>query len=194
MASSRDRDFTYATIVDLKEFAAELRKASPEIAKKLQVVNKRLVEGIAARARARAYSRVDAVSAPVVRDGPVRTRRSGRGSISRSRESIRGTASQREARVVGGGPKAPGFFGHEFGGSRGLGGAGRRETRELGRGAAAGGRHRRRLVRVYTRQFPVHKGRTGYFLYPTVREAMPTAFEDWNEIFDEIMGTKEGPS
>jgi hypothetical protein len=153
-------------IEGLRELQAELKKASPEIAKKLQQVNKQLVQNIAEKAKGRAYHKVGDVSALLVRDGPARTnRKSGKGSISRSVASIRGTASGLESRVVAGGPKAPGFFGHEFGGR----------------------------ARARTRQFPQHKGREGYFLYPVVRSEREKAFELWNDLFDEVMGTREGP-
>lgn len=124
--------------------------------------------------------------------------------LSRVRDSIKASASGREARIRAGGARVPTFFGFEFGGSRGLeGGPGyrvlgigfgrRKETREIGRRAAAGGRFRRRLVRVRTRQFPVHKGREGYVLYPAVRRERKHAFEDWSKLFDEVMGVREGP-
>lgn len=164
MATSRD--FSQMTEVKgLKELRAELRNASPEMAKRLQVINKKLVSNIADKAQAAFYSSVASVS-PSVRTGPLQKRPSGRGSIGRSRSSIRGTASQLEAKVVAGGAKAPGFFGHEFGGR----------------------------ARARTRQFPQHKGRQGYVLYPIVRRERETAFEQWNDLFDDIMSTKAGPA
>lgn len=180
--STRERDFTQMTGVEgLADLQKELRRASPEMAKRLQVVNKKLVMNIVNKARAAFYSSVDSVS-PSGRTGPLRTRRSGKGSISRSRDSIRGTAGQREAKIVAGGPKAPGFFGHEFGGSRGI------------TEAARFNRRGRRMAgpKVRTRQFPVHKGREGYVLYPIVREEREHAFEDWSNLFDEVFDTK-GP-
>lgn len=179
-----------AEVRGLKELQRELRLADPEMAKRLQKVNKRLVDDIASEARAVAYHRVDEVS-PSIRTGPARTRPSGKGSISRSVNSIRGSASGREARIVAGGARAPGFFGHEFGGSRNIGGLGRRAvTGAIGavnRGTVSG----RGGVRNRTRQFPVHKGKEGYFLYPTVREELPHAAERWENLFDEIF--REGP-
>lgn len=188
---SRERDFSEMTEVrGLRELQQELRRANPEMAKRLQQVNKRLVDDVASAARSKFYRSVAEVSG--IRLGPVRHRPSGRGSISRSRDSIRASASGREARVIAGGAKAPGFFGHEFGGSRGLDG-GRQVTSELGRRAAAGGRNRRRLVRSRTRQFPEHRGRDGYVLYPTVRKRIKTAAEDWNNLFDEVF-PEEAPA
>ncbi len=187
MASGlRDRDTTSGIqVVGLKELQAELKRANPEFAKRLQVVNKTLVTNVANKAKAAMYTRVPGST-------NTRHRRSTAG-ITTTRNSIRGTASGREAKVVAGGPKAPGFYGFEFGGSRGLRTAdpSRGATSELGRGAAAGGRNRRRLVRIRTAQFPVHLGREGYFLYPTIRRELKTAYEDWNNLFDDVMGTTE---
>lgn len=186
----RVRDFSQMQEVrGLKELQQELRRASPEMAKRLQQVNKRLVDDVAREAKSRFYSRVSEVSA--IRLGPVRLRPSGKGSISRSRDSIRASASGREARIIAGGPKAPGFFGHEFGGSRGLGGG--RETTSAPGPAGRAARGRGRLVRSRTRQFPEHRGRDGYVLYPTVRKRIKTASEDWNNLFDEVF-PEEAPS
>ena len=154
MASQRVQDF--AQIVEVKglrELNAELKKANPEMAKKLQRVNKELVERVAARAKSNFYRTV-----PGRARSSDRPRRSGRGSISTSRNSIRASASGQQAKVIAGGAKAPAFFGHEFGGG----------------------------ARPRTRQFPVHRGRDGYVLYPEVRRSVKTAEKDWNEIFDEV--------
>jgi hypothetical protein len=187
---SRERDFSLMTEVrGLRELQQELRRANPETARRLQQVNKRLVDDVASDARSKFYRSVAQVSA--IRLGPVRMRPSGRGSIGRSRDSIRASASGREARVIAGGARAPAFFGHEFGGSRGLGG-GRQTTSAVGRAAAQGNRHSRRLVRTRTRQFPEHRGRDGYVLYPLVRKRIRTAAEDWNNLFDEVFQTREG--
>lgn len=128
-----------AEVRGLKELQRELRAADPELARRLQQVNKRLVESVADEARSAA--------------GP---------SVStRSKASIRPQASGREARVVAGGPRVPEFYGQEFGGGK----------------------------RPRTRQFPPHRGREGYFLWPTVRRRLRVASEEWADIFDEIFGT-----
>lgn len=178
------RDFSMtARIEGLRELQQELRRASPEMAKKLQQVNKRLVQDVSNEARSNFYRRVSDVSR--ISYGPTRPRPSSRGSISKSRDSIRAQASGREARIVAGGPKAPGFFGHEFGGSRGLD-ANRPVTSQIGFKSGSGGRYQRSLVRSRTRQFPEHRGIEGYVLYPTVRKRIKSAEDDWNRIFDEV--------
>ncbi|HMM41888.1 MAG TPA: hypothetical protein PKA95_08300 [Thermomicrobiales bacterium] len=63
--------------------------------------------------------------------------------------------------MTAGGARVPEFYGQEFGGG----------------------------TRPRTRQFPPHRGREGYFLWPTVRRRLRTAFDEWNAIFDEIFGT-----
>lgn len=191
MASLRDRDASMAVDVEgLRQLQAELRRANPEMAKRLQQVNKGLVDDVAREAKREFYSSVGDVTSISLRDGPVRSRPSGKGSISRSRESIRASASGREARIIAGGARAPGFFGHEFGGSRGLGGADRIVTSEIGRNATTGNRMNRRKIRSRTRQFPEHRGRDGYVLYPIVRRRRERAFEDWNQLFDAVFDTK----
>ncbi|RTL22339.1 MAG: hypothetical protein EKK55_14865 [Rhodocyclaceae bacterium] len=154
MASQRIQDFAQITEVKgLRELNAELKKASPEMAKKLQEVNKQLVQRVADRAKSNFYRTV-----PGRTRSDDRPRRPGRGSISTSRDSIRASASGQQAKVITGGAKAPAFFGHEFGGG----------------------------ARPRTRQFPVHRGREGYVVYPEVRRARASAEKDWNEIFDEV--------
>lgn len=127
-----------AKVRGLKELQRELRAADPELARQLQQVNKRLVEGVANEARSAA--------------GP---------SVStRAKGSIRPQASGREARVTAGGARVPEFYGQEFGGG----------------------------ARPRTRQFPPHRGREGYFLWPTVRRRLRTASDEWADIFDDIFG------
>ena len=125
-----------AEVRGLKELQRELRAADPELARRLQQVNKRLVESVADEARGAAGASVS----------------------TRSKASIRPQASGREARVTAGGARVPEFYGQEFGGG----------------------------ARSRTRQFPPHRGREGYFLWPTVRKRLRTAFDDWNRIFDEL--------
>ncbi|MGE5501673.1 MAG: hypothetical protein ACM3W4_07090 [Ignavibacteriales bacterium] len=94
MATTTDR-FVASEIRGLKELQRELRAADPELAKRLQQVNKRLAESIADEARGAAGPRVS----------------------TRSKDSIRPQASGRESRVVAG-ARAPEFYGQEFGGGR----------------------------------------------------------------------------
>jgi hypothetical protein len=36
-------------------------------------------------------------------------------------------------------------------------------------------------------QFPAHKGRTGYFIYPTLRKIQPELIDKWETAFDKIL-------
>ena len=164
MAPQRIRDTSIrAEMPGLQELVREMRAAGPLGVKLLQQVNKALAERVAAKARAKFYATTEEVGRQ--RSGPDRAgRRSGKGSVSRSRESIRAQATAKEVRVVGGGPKAEGFFGHEFGGG----------------------------ARPRTRQFPVHRGVDGYVLYPTLREEVKNAKGEWEGIFEEMFG-RRGP-
>lgn len=154
MATERVRDSSVSVrVAGLERVAKVFRKAAPETAKLLQYANKIFAEEVAAQAKAKVYPTVPGHHP---RTGP--TRRSGKGSIGRTKASIRANATTKSASIVGGGPKALGFFGHEFGGG----------------------------ARPTTRQFPQHKGRTGYFLYPTIRSHMDEAVERWEAIIDEV--------
>lgn len=157
MAGQRIRDRALAQgVIGLKELQQELRRGGPEMAKRLQEINKKLVMEVADKAKARWPSSVAQMDPSFTPSGRIRP--SGRGSLSRSRDSVRGTARQTSASVVGGGSKAEGFFGHEFGGRR----------------------------RPSTMQFPAHRGRQGYTLYPTVREERAKAEARWAALFDEV--------
>lgn len=144
-------------IQGLTALSRELRRADKTMSKRLQQVNKGLVQRVAEKAKSRFYNRVSDVGGTAGGGPGAAGRRSGKGSISRSRASIRGTAGTRSASVQAGGAKAPAFFGHEFGG-----------------GARKG-----------TMQFPRHRGREGYVLYPVVREERKNALEEWWSAFDE---------
>lgn len=158
MAVEKVRDSGEAVqILGLAALSGELRKADSTMAKRLREVNKSLVQRVADKAKSRFYSRVADVGGTAGGGSGAADRKSGKGSISRSRASIRGTAGVKSATVAAGGAKAPGFFGHEFGG-----------------GARKG-----------TMQFPRHRGRDGIVLYPTVREERKKAVEEWWSAFDE---------
>lgn len=105
------RPFPLVEVRGLKGFQRDLKAAGDGLEKALQVANKRLAEAVAVEARSRTYPAVS----------------------QRSKASIRAQASGREARLVAGGPKAPEFFGQEFGGGS----------------------------RPRARQFPKHRGRRG---------------------------------
>lgn len=36
-------------------------------------------------------------------------------------------------------------------------------------------------------QFPAHKGKTGYFIYPTLRKIQPELIDKWETAFDKIL-------
>lgn len=121
----------------LRELAKDLRAAGPEWPKRLAKVNRELVKEIASEAKeaAPAWWAHEAVA------------------------SIKASASSTEARIIGGGPQAPMFFGDEFGGG----------------------------ARPRTRQFRPHRGRDGYALYPTLRRRTESAEKDWLRIADALL-------
>jgi hypothetical protein len=85
-------------------------------------------------------------------------RASGLGGVhSLAARSLR-ARSDRTPTIVGGGRKAPYFFGAEFGG---------------------GGRPR-------TRQFPPHRGQAGYFLWPTIKARQHADHAEWMRAVDRV--------
>jgi hypothetical protein len=118
-----------------EQFARQMREAGPKVEAGLRALNERLAKQAAEKARGNVYSTV-----PGSR-GTGRGKRSGAGSISRTRASIGASGTDRGGIVSLGGPGAPGAAGHEFGGGS----------------------------RPRTRQFP-RPTKEGYFLYPAIRE------------------------
>ena len=78
---------------------------------------------------------------------------------SKAKASVRAQSTAKEARIVAGGPSAPDWYGHEFGGG----------------------------ARPRTRQFRPHRGTEGYALFPTIRERKPETerivYERVNDLF-----------
>lgn len=138
------RPFPLVEVRGLKGFQRDLKEAGDGLEKALQVANKRLAEAVAVEARSRAYPAVS----------------------QRAKASIRAQASGREARIVAGGPKAPEFFGQEFGGG----------------------------ARPRTRQFPKHRGTEGYFLYPTIRRRLKSVAEEYDQFIADALAERAFPS
>lgn len=163
-------------VTGLKELQKQLRAADPAMAKRLQQVNKKLAQDIADKARGRASAHVS----------------------TRTKASIKGSASGREARVSLGGERVPEALGNEFGGSRNLspgpqGGRNRFSTSTVGTGSTfRATTSRQGGIRTRTRQFPPWNNGEGYFLYPTVRAERDTLNEQWLSVFDEIFATSGG--
>lgn len=143
-------------IEGLEEMVRHYRKAGPEVNQLLKAANKRFAEEVAVKAKGRAYPAVPGKKSSAGRP-------SGKGSLGRSVASIRANATPRGGEIVAGGPKALGFFGHEFGG----------------------------FGSPTTRQFAMHRGKEGYFMYPTIRGEIPDAVRRWNEIIDEVFAEAE---
>jgi hypothetical protein len=139
-------------VVGLKELARWAKDAPDGLRSRLRDANRQLAESVAAKARSRVY--------PVRTDRTSRTNKRSRGTgLTASQMSVRARASASYAEIIGGGPKAPAFFGHEFGGG----------------------------ARARTRQFPRHRGREGYFLYPTLREEAGHIPETYGGLLDELL-------
>lgn len=161
----------------LADLRRELRAASAEAPKALQVANKQVATRVADRARS-AY-------------GGEHQAKSGRGAA-----SIRARATQTGASVVFGGPRAPYLPGQEFGARRfaAIGGGSYRKVFETGKGklVAATGK-RKRITQSSMRQFPAYvvapggRGGRGYFVYPTVRELYPQIVETYGDVIEAVL-------
>jgi hypothetical protein len=111
----------------LRPFLQGLKSADTSLPKVVQEIHKRIATETVENARS---------------DPGYSGSQGGRLPDRRVRDSYRARASQRESFILAGGPKAPEFYGQEFGGQE----------------------------RPTTMQFPPHKGTEGYSLYPKLRE------------------------
>lgn len=92
--------------------------------------------------------------------GRARSRASGLGGVAaKTAPSIRAAAEQRRSKINLGGDNAPWALGAEFG----------------GRG------------RPTTQQFQPHRGREGYFLYPTIRDTEAEFMDVYERCIDQVM-------
>lgn len=153
-----EKVFNVAKVGNLAQTLKDLAQVEPKIRERLMEINSELVQGAVADAHGDFYRTVPRAGKSVPTKAHSATH-SGKGSITSSRDSMRAVVSGVEAKIVAGGPSAPSFFGHEFGG-------GRRPT---------------------TRQFPAFKGATGYVMYPAIRKRTAVAEEQWLKLAEEAL-------
>ncbi|TXH55732.1 MAG: hypothetical protein E6Q97_08210 [Desulfurellales bacterium] len=148
----------------LRDLRRDLRDGAGEVLEDLKKENRGLAEDVAERARQRVYPAVKGRSS---RGTVIRGRRSSKGTgLSATKGSIRASSSATESRVSLGGPSAPAALGHEFGGG----------------------------ARPQTRQFPPHRGRDGYFFYPSIREATEGLEERYGAILERVLSRRAFPN
>jgi hypothetical protein len=141
---------------DLAGLRSWCREAPKEIQKEFRRVSKEIGDAAAAEARSRVYPAVKGRSS---RGRVVEGRRRSRGEgLSATKASIKAKGDRAGVSLSIGGTGAPAALGHEFGG-------GKKPT---------------------TRQFPVHKGREGYFFYPTIRRHTDELVEMFGDAVEEI--------
>lgn len=150
----------YVKIEGLKELRRELRKIDPALNKEIGNINRRVVNTYVVPAARRLAQQ---------RTNP----RAGRRVI----DSIRGIASQTRAQIVGGGARAPEFFGHNYGSMQ------RRMT-----GVPKG----------HTTQFPVRaprrgRGTEGYIFEPAVRQSLPQIMDAYEQMLDGLIRSLDLP-
>lgn len=92
--------------------------------------------------------------------GRARSRAQSLGSVAaKSAPSIKAAAEQRRSKITLGGPREPWALGAEFGGQG----------------------------RPTTQQFDPHRGRQGYFLYPTIRDTREEFIDVYARAIDQVM-------
>ena len=146
-------------IPGLRKFLRDSRKLGPEFNKELKKASGEVANHVVARAKAQASTRSEQLVAKALSSGfdrvPVIRVKSSVGYQSQSRTGRRRTAAAKVKAIDV-------WYGIEFGG--GKYGKGNPKPRKNYRdGPTKGGKH------AYTTQFRPHKGRKGYFFYPTVR-------------------------
>jgi hypothetical protein len=146
----------------LNQFLRDSKKLGGEFNKELKRESVNVANHVVARARANASTPAEREVAKSLRAGTDRTPKIEMSKtanfVSRSRRNARRSQASKARRIDV-------FFGTEFGG--GKYGRGNKTHRQTVRGA---------LVRKgggYTTQFRPHRGRQGYFFYPTVRSEGP---------------------
>jgi len=156
--TDQEKVFNVAKVGNLAQTLKDMAQLVPKLEERLTEINSELVQGAVADAHSNFYRTVPRAGRSVPTRAHSATRR-GRGSITSSRDSMRAVTTGIDAKIVAGGPSAPSFFGHEFGG-------GRRPT---------------------TRQFPAFKGATGYVLYPAIRKRTEVAEKQWLELAESVI-------
>jgi hypothetical protein len=136
----------------LRDFVRDVRRTSPELARGLRASNKALAESVAEGARAK-------VGPSLGRSSGTRNRqRPGSHGLSATRDSIRAKATEREASILIGGPRAKAALGHEFGSLR-------YPQFQAWRGNKSG---------------------AGYYLWPTIRQELGRVERDYARMIDEV--------
>jgi len=148
---------------DLNLFLRDARKLGPEFQKELKAESNRVAAHVVNRAQQRASTAQEREVAKGLRAKrsnvvpSIEMARSGN-FVSKSRRNTKRTPAGRALRIDV-------FFGTEFGGGKYRKGNPTPRTTNRGSVVRKGG--------GYTSQFRPHKGRQGYFFYPTVRSEGP---------------------
>ena len=153
MASDDPRQF----LPDLNQFLRDSRKLGAPFNKELTKASVAVSKHVVSRAQAKASTPAEREVAKALQAkfDRVPTIRMGKTAfVSKSRRNAKRSQASKATRLDV-------FFGTEFGG--GKFGKGNPTSRSTNRGAVV------RRGKGYTTQFRPHKGKTGYFFYPTVR-------------------------
>jgi hypothetical protein len=147
---------------DLNQFLRDSRKLGAEFNKELKKESVNVAKHVVARAQANASTPAEREVAKSLRAGSDRTPKievsKSAQFVSKSRRNAKRTEASKARRIDV-------FFGTEFGG--GKYGKGNKTPRTTSQGAIV------RRGGGYTTQFRPHRGRQGYFFYPTVRSEGP---------------------
>lgn len=172
-----------------KETLRAIGKLPKEANAEIRATSKEIAEVVAREAAAEAKSnKQSALVAPSIKAKSDRVPYVYAGGKTRAKPS---SARRRKTKPTMGDI----FFGAEFGGGRGLNTsfksfeaitrAGRRRIRA--RRATIAGSTDQRGRSTRTSQFRPHKGRTGYFLFPTIRKRGRWVTQQWEEAADRVL-------
>jgi hypothetical protein len=164
----------------LQQFFKDIRKLPPEFSKELRKGSVEVANHVVKRTQARASSGQERKVAAGIQARPDRVPKiavsSSRAFVSASRPNRK---RKTKAKVI------DLFFGVEFGG--GKHGKGNPAPRKSFRdGSTKGGKY------AYTKQFRPHRGRQGYFFYPTVREEGATIERLYGEAVQRVLRKVSG--
>ena len=164
----------------LQQFFKDIRKLPPEFSKELRKGSVEVANHVVKRTQARASSGQERKVAAGIQARPDRVPKiavsSSRAFVSASRPNRK---RKTKAKVI------DLFFGVEFGGGK-HGKGNPAPAKSFADGRTQGGKY------AYTKQFRPHRGRQGYFFYPTVRDEGATIERLYGEAVQRVLRKVSG--
>jgi hypothetical protein len=163
------------TIPGLNQFLRDARKLGPEFQREMRKGSVAVADYVVKKARANASTQQERLVAQGLEARPDRIPKI---RVSSSRTYVSASRPNRKRRTAAKVKVIDAFFGVEFGGGK-YGRGNPTPRKSYADGSTKGG--------GYTTQFRPHKGRTGYFFYPTVRSEGPTIERLYGEAVQQVL-------